>query len=42
VIRFELPGYGNPDQPEDEQGGQGGQEERRGDRRGGQEMQGSA
>ena len=42
VIRFELLGHRNPDQPEDEQGGEGGQEERRGDRRGGQEMQGSA
>ena len=42
VIRFELLGHGNPDQPEDEQGAQGGYEERCGDRRGGQEVQRSA
>ena len=39
VIRFELLGHGNPDQPEDEQGAQGCQEERCGDRRRGQEVQ---
>ena len=39
VIRFELLGHRNPDQPEDEQGGQGCQEDRCGDRRGGQEVQ---
>jgi hypothetical protein len=42
VIRFELLGHGNPDQPEDEQGAQGGYEERCGDRRRGQEVQRSA
>jgi hypothetical protein len=39
VIRFELLGHRNPDQPEAKQGGQGREEERRGDRRGGQEVQ---
>jgi hypothetical protein len=42
VIRFELLGHGNPDQPEDEQGGQGCQQDRCADRRGGQEVQRSA
>ena len=42
VIRFELLGHGNPDQPEDDQGAQGGYEERCGDRRRGQEVQRSA
>jgi hypothetical protein len=39
VVRFELLGHGNPDQPEDEQGGQGGQKDRGGDCRQGQKVQ---
>ena len=42
VILFELLGHGNPDQSEDEQGTEGCQEERCGDRRGRQEVQGFA
>jgi hypothetical protein len=38
VIRFKLLGHGNPDQPEDEQGGQGCEEDRSGDRRESQEV----